>query len=921
MAHRERRVHEVPEHRVGAHQALEAPLAAQHVAEQFGVAASPLVADVREARHRAARRGLLHRDLERTQVQLAHRLLVEEHVDAGACIRLLVVDHEVLDEDDHVALLGARRHARRDPTRQERILRVVLEVAAALSRAVQVHARRVPAVHAVRVGLLADRVAHLAGKVLVPGRRDDGLRRVGRGGQLAEQEVDPRRAIEKHRGRHTEALHVLRLVCAALEHVHQLLERELVEELLPARVVVGGVPQIGERDAVVRPEGGQVALGLRGTLLHRREQHVGGGQIGVGAVGIGARPVGARQVRQVAVGVAEPVLQLGARHLVGVVDDVRGDSVRQHRLDVVHIVADLDCVVARLKHVGLAISHVIGGHVADGERDGQRLGLAGCQVGGLGEAGKLDRGLLDAALGVGGGEVHLHDVLARGVTGVGDLDGDAHLVARDGGGAGLPVEVRVAHAVPERELDGGLVARLVVQVARLVVAVADVDALLVVDQRPALDVVVLVVAEVLGGGGAGDVVGVGVGEVSGRVDVARDHLAERDGAHRAGRADPQRRHDLRVLLEEAEFHHVPAVDHDDHLVEGAGDPVEQRLGVGGQPQLVGGEVGGLDAIVADDDKGDVGVLLSLGEGRVGQVGRLGLVRLGGAEHAQQDGQQARVALLVGVGALLDHEVIQRLVVRDASVGQALVEVLGAGLVGTARAAAAVAQPERREAEHVDALVAQRERPVVAEQDDALVGDLLCHDRGVLAGGLARRGRRVDGGVEEAREVADVGRHEGGDQRDHQQGRDPAGRAARPVPHLAVHPVVALGELPLLAGHGLHVGLALLCRRLRRGLVGGLGGGAFLGGHRGEVRGALLAARLLGRHLGDDPGLCLLSGFHVLPQLWSVRRRSRLAAMRRRSPFTGWPLIAASRASSIGGFTRPPDIRETLRNGRSRTKWV
>ncbi len=275
-----------------------------------------------------------------------------------------------------------------------------------------------------------------------------------------------------------------------------------------------------------------------------------------------------------------------------------------------HICAHRDLVVPSLNRV-VAGGGVPRGHVLDGELDGHRLRRARRKFTGLGVASELDSRLLDAAVRKRSGEVHLHHVLTGDVTGVGDGHVNLHGVLGDDGLSRLPREVRVAQAVTEGELHRLLVASLVIGPPRLVVAVAHVDALLVVEER-ARGVGVVVVSQVHGTRSRRHVIRVGVGEVSRGVDLAREDLGQRRGALGSGGTDPHGGGDLGVLVEEAQLELVARVHDHDHVVLHGGDLVQQLALLSGELEVFLREVRALGARDAHGHDGGVGEILRLG---------------------------------------------------------------------------------------------------------------------------------------------------------------------------------------------------------------------------------------------------------------------------------------------------------------------
>jgi hypothetical protein len=90
--------------------------------------------------HHRPHAGLADDRLERGQVALAQRLLVDLRVQ-GPAVGLRIVGDEVLDGGRDPAGLQPAHVGGPDPGRQQRVLAEALEMAAAVGRAVQVHGR------------------------------------------------------------------------------------------------------------------------------------------------------------------------------------------------------------------------------------------------------------------------------------------------------------------------------------------------------------------------------------------------------------------------------------------------------------------------------------------------------------------------------------------------------------------------------------------------------------------------------------------------------------------------------------------------------------------------------------------------------------------------------------------------------------
>ena len=465
-----------------------------------------------------------------------------------------------------------------------------------------------------------------------------------------------------------------------------------------------------------------------------------------------------------------------------------------------------DGVVPRLQHVTARALGVIGGHVLSFEGDGQGLGLAGLQQAGLIVCRQVGAGLLNAAVGVGGPAVDLHHVLARNRAGIGDSDvkGDGTILFRNG--AHLLLEGGVAQAVAEGVLHHVVIVEQALLGGGLIELVAHIDALHVVDEKgsPAGSrsllilhkklVHVFILEEVAGvphAGGVGQVVQEGVHRPAGGIHRAGEDIAQGIETGLAGAGAPQHAPDLGIVLHKAQLHGVGPVIHQRHVVEVFRhqlDHVPLALGEAEEvavlvvllvlaavvlivgplpgPGEVDGQVGALAAHPGDDDQGLVGEAF-------GSVQQLIGVSIGGGLG------QGPVLFphphLGPVSPVVGVEPAQFGVGGNAGVGQAVQQADdGVGAAQRAGAGAAVAGVGAGPAEHVQlGPAAQRKHPVVGQQGDALVGDVLAQLLGIPGGALrdgAPPGGQGDEGIH--RPKADQVYHQ-----DERQGHGDAGLGA------------------------------------------------------------------------------------------------------------------------------------------------
>src|SRR6185503_9672508 len=113
---------------VGHDPAFETPLGLEDVMDEMRVLAGVDAVHLVVGTHDGADAGLLHRDLEWQQVDLAKRPFVRRHVDEAA-VRLLRIRDEVLYGGDDALRLDAAQLRRHDAAGQDRVLAKVFEVA------------------------------------------------------------------------------------------------------------------------------------------------------------------------------------------------------------------------------------------------------------------------------------------------------------------------------------------------------------------------------------------------------------------------------------------------------------------------------------------------------------------------------------------------------------------------------------------------------------------------------------------------------------------------------------------------------------------------------------------------------------------------------------------------------------------------
>ena len=510
----------------------------------------------------------------------------------------------MLDEGIDAAVLGAQDLLGRLRAGKHGVLGEVLEVSAAKGRAVDVDRRRVPTRNLQLVGHVADRLAVLAGQVLVPRARQRHVTGQANRAHAGEVVLQGRGAVDVGQADLANGVRRRVGVAAVGDEVVHVVNGQFVEKIAPLLVVIVNAAQVIEAQAVVGAGGGHLVIGVVelggvvvavvvvGGLVLVGHAVVGGGGSGLGIVG---KAVGTREVRQAAVDVVKGV---GSRHgvtVVSVVVRVVGHGLgNAHGLRsnlVVAVGVDRDLVVACLKHVGLGVLVVVRGQLVVLEANLDGLGLTRLQQLGLLIGNKIGRGLLDAAVGVRRVGVDLNNVLAGHAAGVGHGDVKAHGAVGVARGAHLLREGRIRQAVAKRVLHGCAVVDQILVGCGLVEAIAHVDALVVVDKAgragaagaldlELLDVVVGKVAKVVPAGRGRQVIDKSIGRLTRGVGLAAKDAAQGLKTGLAGVRSPHDTLDLRVVVNKAHLKGVGAViDNHDVVKVGAHQVKHVALGL------------------------------------------------------------------------------------------------------------------------------------------------------------------------------------------------------------------------------------------------------------------------------------------------------------------------------------------------------
>ena len=691
----------------------------------------------------------------------------------------------MLHEGVNALLLRAHDSVGSHCTGQHAILRVILEVTACESGAVDVHSRCVPAgnVHVVRH--LADGGAEVVCQIGVPGSCDHHSGGEADGALLGEVVVDGGGAVAVDGLHLADGIHCHGLIAAQSNELIHISDGQLVKEGIPLGVVVIHAHHVLQLQAVLGTGGGSHIVGVvevlgvpvgvvvESSLCTCRQLKVCGSS---GSLGVVGKAVCAGQVGHIALGKVE--LVVGNFHialtLVGsVVDDVGSHIVDLGVQNGVGVGIDADDVIALFQHIAALAVGIVGSHILGLEGNGDVLGSARSQLRGLCKADQVCRSLLDAAVGVRGIVVDLHDLLAGSRTGVGD--GDIHgdgAVSLGNAVQGLG-ESGVAQAAAEGIDHSLVVVDQALCGSSLVELVAHIDALNIVDKGgndlctkgiglELVHVGVVEVAKVVCGGGLGQVVHKGIDGAAGGVHIAAEDGAQSVETALTGACAPDNALDLAVILDPAQLHGVGAVvDHND-LIKVLADQIDHVfLGLGqlqvvfaglkvvvavacivGDLRHIGGQVGTLAAHAGDDYHG--GIRESLGVVHH-LVGVLCSLRLRQGPVLREHTHHRAVCTVGGVevaqlGVQLKAGVLQTLQQGDGGVGIGQRTGTGAAVAGVSGSPAKDVQL---------AVLGHGQGAIVIQQNDAFIGNVLaqlgsgCH---VLLADLAAAGGKGDHGV-------------------------------------------------------------------------------------------------------------------------------------------------------------------------------
>ncbi|MPN40891.1 hypothetical protein SDC9_188431 [bioreactor metagenome] len=99
--------------------------------------------------------------------------------------------------------------------------------------------------------------------------------------------------------------------------------------------------------------------------------------------------------------------------------------------------------------------------------------------------------------------------------------------------------------------------------------------------------------------------------MAGGIHLPGQNFAEGIASKRAGRPDPKRRFNRRILVQKTQLHSVSRVDHDDDILKIRADAVKQSDTIFRELQRVKREVRSLHAVAANDNQRRIGICFRL----------------------------------------------------------------------------------------------------------------------------------------------------------------------------------------------------------------------------------------------------------------------------------------------------------------------
>ena len=247
----------------------------------------------------------------------------------------------------------------------------------------------------------------------------------------------------------------------------------------------------------------------------------------------------------------------------------------------VRICVDGDLIVSRFEDIAPGVLLIVGHQLFLADLDVNCHGCAGLDHAGLLKLYEVCARLFDAAVGIRRIGVNLHDVLACGSAGVGDVDRKGNRIAVVGDLTHLLRKRRIGKSVAEGILDDLVIVDEAFRCRCLVETIAHIDAFHIVYERrngcglgscetdgsvfELIHVGVVEIAEVVPPGSRLEVIDQRVDRLSGGVDLAGYDFAQSSHADMSAGSRPDETLDLRVFFDKAELESVGAVIDDNNI--------------------------------------------------------------------------------------------------------------------------------------------------------------------------------------------------------------------------------------------------------------------------------------------------------------------------------------------------------------------
>ena len=490
---------------------------------------------------------------------------------------------------------------------KEAVFRIILEVPSRKSSSVDVHRRSVPAGYIHFIRHLADGIAECVCQIRIPCRRDNNAYREADRADLREVVVDRSGAVAVIRAYFADRVNAVRLIAAKRNDRVHFIQRKLIHELIPLRIVFLKTAHVFELEAVLcagcdcrsirifilrcnfcRQVIADVVEGLLLVFGHLEVCR------SCRCFLIVREAVFSRKVSKVAFRVIELV---GCGYFIGgtlVVSVVRYrclDLVGLRINNVVRIPVDRKDIITCFEDICLRVLIIIRSKIFHIDADRQLLGCAGIEQVCFVECHEVRGSLFNAAVLVRRIVINFYDVLAGNIACVRNCYIEGKNAVLLGDIAHLLIEGRVGKTIAERILHNIVILDEAFLRCCLVELVSYIDAFRIVDEArncqcifacrkrlagdiELIHVGVVEVAEVVPPGCLCKIINIGVDRSRGRVYFAGNDFAKGCHADMSHACCPEHGLDLRMIFYEAKFESIGAVINEDNLVKVLADKID-----------------------------------------------------------------------------------------------------------------------------------------------------------------------------------------------------------------------------------------------------------------------------------------------------------------------------------------------------------